>query len=128
MARVEDIYELTGDPRYDFTRDPRLEWDSTAAKDTHLWETVLRITYKHCRRTCYVLWFFRQSGARLVLRENGLRMVPVFSEDKDVSEWSTPEEYESERREWLMPHRKTIEFVFAKAFEELQKDLQAEVS
>jgi hypothetical protein len=55
-------------------------------------------------------------------------MVPVFSEDKDVSEWSTPEEYESERRERLMPHRKTIEFVFAKAFEELQKDLQAEAS
>ena len=71
---------------------------------------------------------FPAEWARLVLRENRLRMVPVFSEDKDVSEWSTPEEYESERRERLMPHRKTIEFVFAKAFEELQKDLQAEAS
>lgn len=99
----------------DYRFDPRMEWDKAAAKeDTHLWKLILTIAHEHCRRTCYTLWFFRESGARLMIRQGRLKMIPTFGNEFNSS-WDDIGQYKKNLGAWLMPHVEIVKTIFAEA-------------
>ena len=115
---MQEAFMSTSPPsgEIDYTKDPRAQWDPTAGEDTHLWQAVLPLAADFCDETLKLLHFFRLSGARLVPSENGLKMVPVFSDDVNVSDWPNREKWEMEKQKWLVPKQDTIKAIFAQAF------------
>ena len=114
------IYQDPLPPEY-YLEDPRKKWDPTAKEDSHIWEEVLRIASEVCDETLYLLHFFRLSGAKLKVFKNSLMLVPVFSDDVNVSDWPNREKWDEERQKWLMPKKDVIIIIFEQAFQSLRQ-------
>ena len=102
-----------------YSQDPRLEWDPAAKEDTHYWQAVLKAAGEIAPDIQRLLHLFRVGGLRLVLNERGLIMVPIFSDDVDISEYSSKEQWEEERKKYLLPHKDTIKKILYRALAEI---------
>ena len=108
----QQVSEFVSPKPEHYLLDPRDGWDPSAQEDSALWVDVLQRASKHCVETQKLLYSFRLSGAKLVLDEKSIKMIPVFSHDKEVSDWPDKEAWIADREKWLLPIRKNIEALF----------------
>jgi hypothetical protein len=77
--------------------DPRGDW----IEDSALWLELFILADTLEPKLYQALLACRCCGARLVLTETGTVIKPTISEDG----WKTIEQYEEDKRRWLVPHK-----------------------
>ena len=95
LNRIRSQYKY--DPRPDLT------------EDSQLWEKVLRNAATKDNKVYSILHGFRCGGAKLEIKNNKVNMKPRIGE-KYL--WQSQDEYDKDRKEWLMPLRESISEIF----------------
>ena len=95
ITRIRSEYQY--DPRPDLT------------EDSQLWKKILKIAEITDEKAYHILHGFRCGGAKLEIKNNKVNMKPRIGEDYL---WQSQEEYNKDRKEWLMPLRESIGEIF----------------
>ena len=78
-------------------------------EDFQSWEKILKIAEVIDEKAYHILHGFRCGGAKLEIKNNKVNMKPRIGEDYL---WQSQEEYNKDRKEWLMPLRESIGEIF----------------
>jgi len=95
INRIRSQYQY--DPRPDLT------------EDSQLWEKILKIAEARDEKAYNILHGFRCGGAKLEVKNNKVIMQPRIGENHL---WQSQQEYNKDRKEWLMPLRESIGEIF----------------
>ena len=95
IKRVRLIYKY--DPRPDLK------------EDSQLWEKILKIAEGIDEKTYHILHGFRCGGAKLEIKNDKVNMKPRIGKNHL---WQSQEEYNKDRKQWLMPLRESISEIF----------------
>ena len=95
IKRIRSIYKY--DPRPDLI------------EDSQLWKKILKIAEITDEKAYHILHGFRCGGAKLEIKNGKVNMKPRIGEDHL---WQSQEEYNKDRKEWLMPLRESIGEIF----------------
>ena len=102
IENEKDFDEYVRKERLKNKYDPRPD----LKEDADLWNKVLKAAEKLKGEVYGILHGFRIKGAKLKLKDSGIVMEPR------KSGWENEQEWKSDRKKWLLPHKEKIKEIF----------------
>ena len=110
----EDKVEIKDDESFEdyitrirskYKYDPRPDLE----EDSQLWKKILKLAEGIDKKAYHILHGFRCGGAKLEIKNDKVNMKPRIGKNHL---WQSQEEYNKDRKQWLMPLKDSISEIF----------------